>query len=265
MSSIIEKNQLVELMEWDRQDPTRSSWVSPTHQYFFVGLGKIASTRIKLSLHVLEGYPILERPFPWLHARDRKGASFVPKLADLDLETAATVLTSPNWFRFCFVRNPYDRLLASYKFSMMQEMNPPSAIYNGIKDKIRHQFGYEKRSGRKGGTVSFRDFVEYVLHTQDRKMDYHWCPMQAGLRPDLIAYDFVGYFEHFERDFKYVLQRLEASKTLMTDFLKPINRSSVQQIPLAAFYDWELAERVYEYYKSDFELYGYEKNSWLFM
>jgi len=260
----MQNNPVAEFMEWDQQDPTRSSWVSPKHKYFFIGLGKVASTRVKLSLHILEGYPILERPFPWLHARDREGAGFVPKLADFDRDTVAGILASPEWFRFCFVRNPYDRLLAAYKFSMMQEMDPPSPVYNAIKDEIRQQYNYASRAGCNGGIVNFRDFVHYVQHTQGRKMDYHWCTLRSGLRPDLIDYDFTGYFEHFGRDFKFVLKRLGVKKELMSSLLEPVNHSKAKKTPLAAFYDWDLAEQVYEIYKEDFETYGYKKNSWLF-
>lgn len=264
-NSIIQQQSAVsEFIEWDQQDLTRSSWVSPRYKYLFIGLGKTASTRIKLSLHTLEGYPVLERPFPWLHARDRAGADFVPKITNFDLETATEILTSPKWFRFCFVRNPYDRLLAAYKSNIILEMNPPSPIYTAIKKDIRQKHNYEGRTGRKGGAINFSDFIQFVQDTDTLKMDYHWCSLKSGLRPDLIDYDFVGYFENFQQDFRTVLEQLHVEEKRITEFLAPINQSGVKKIPMAAFYNWDLADQVYEIYKEDFETYGYERNSWLF-
>ena len=257
-------HKIIEFIEWDKKNPSSSSWVSPTHRYFFVGLGKTASTRIKLSLHLLEGYEIMETPFPWLHARANTDTSFVPKLSDFDPAKAAEVLTSPEWFRFCFVRNPYSRLFAAYKMFIMQEVNPPSSYYNNIKARIRGKYDYTRRAGRPDATVSFRDFVRYVQETLGQEQDYHWCSMRWGLRPDLIKYNLVGSFENFNHDFRLVLQRLGVNDELMPALLEPVNQSDAKHISLAAVYDWDLADQVYALYKDDFETYGYEKNSWLF-
>jgi hypothetical protein len=254
-----------EFIAWEKQDPCSSSWVSPNHQYFFLGLGKTASTRVKLSLHILEGYEVIAEPFPWLHARSDSQESFVSKLSDFSSDQAIEILTSPEWFRFCFVRNPYDRLFAAYKSNIMQEMDPPSPYYTQVKDKIRDLFDYEGRTNKPNAVISFADFVSYVEQTVAHIPDYHWSPISWGLRPDLIDYDFVGYVENFEADFKTVLQRLNVTDEIMPDLLKPVNQSSVQGIPLSAVYSWDLAERVYNIYKDDFESYGYEKDSWLFM
>lgn len=256
--------KIIEFIEWDKKDPSSSSWVSPTHKYFFVGLGKTASTRVKLSLHILEGYEVIETPFPWLHARSKANESFVPKLADLTTTEAIDILTSPEWFRFCFVRNPYDRLFAAYKAFIMQDSSPPSPYYNKIKEQIRTMYNYHLRTGRPDGTVTFRDFVLYVQETIQEHPDYHWCRMRWGLRPDLIRYDFVGYFENFAEDFKRILQQLGVDSELMPSLIEPVNQSNIHKMPLASVYDWELADRVYEMYKDDFETYGYEKNSWIF-
>lgn len=259
----VDTNKLIEFIEWDKKDPSSSSWVSPTHKYFFVGLGKTASTRIKLSLHLLEGYEIIERPFPWLHARAKANESFVPKLTDFPVQEALNVLTAPDWFRFCFVRNPYDRLFAAYKSFIMRDASPPSPFYSNIREQIRTRYNYAERTGRRDTVVTFRDFVQYVQETLSERQDYHWCQMTWGLRPDLIHYDFVGYFENFAQDFSRVLQRLGVDTESLPKLLEPENQSPIKNIPLAAVYNWELAEQVYEMYQSDFETYGYEKNSWL--
>lgn len=257
---------LIEFIEREATDPSGSftSWVSPKHNYLFLGVGKTASTRIKLSLHILEGYQVLERPFPWLHARSRPDGSYVPKLSDFSTEKLVEILTSPKWFRFCFVRNPYHRLFSAYKSNIMLEMEPPSPFYNRIKEQIRTTRDYPVGAGERAGTVAFRDFVRYVQDTIDKIPDYHWCTLRWGLRPDLINYDFVGHVENFEHDFKRVLLRLGVDADVHASLLEPVNQSGLQRIPLAAVYDWKLADQVYDMYKKDFDTYGYDKTSWLF-
>lgn len=259
----IPDQKINEFIEWDKRDSSSSSWVSTTHKYFFVGLGKTASTRIKLSLHMLEGFEVIETPFPWLHARSKTNESFIPRLADFPLEKATNILTSPDWFRFSFVRNPYDRLFSAYKSFIMQESDPPSPYYNRIKEKIRTTYQYSQRAGLPNATVSFYDFVQYVQETIEQDPDYHWCTLQTGLRSDLIDYDFVGKFENFEADFRQVLQKLSVPNELMPTLIEPVNESNLKNIPLAAVYNWALADQVYGLYKADFEAYGYQKNSWL--
>lgn len=262
-TSIMNNHQLIAFIERDKTDTSTSSWISPMHKYFFVGLGKTASTRIKLSLHILEGYEVIETPFPWLHARTKTDETFIPRLSNFDLTEAHHILTSPDWFRFGFVRNPYDRLFSAYKSFIMQEVIPPSPFYNNIKEKIRTTYDYMLRAGMPNATVSFRDFIKYVQATLEQEPDYHWCTMTGALRPDMIQYDLVGYFENFNEDFKKVLKKLGVNDELMPELLEPVNVSNLKNLPLAAVYDWDLAETVYDLYKEDFKIYGYKKNSWL--
>ncbi len=266
MSLVSGNHELATFVERHRDDPSSclTGWVSPGRRYFYMGLGKTASTRIKLALHLLEGHSILQRPFPWLHARSSSDVSFVPNLTDFDLQQSLEILTSPEWFRFCFVRNPYHRLFSAYKSNIMQEMTPPSPIYNDIQDRIRETQNYARRAGRPGGTVTFRDFVGYVEQTIVEEPDYHWCTATWALRPDLIDYDFVGRVENFEVDFRQVLGRICEDSDSVESLIEPVNRSNVRGIPLAAVYDWELADRVYDIYEADFEMYEYEKSSWLY-
>jgi hypothetical protein len=60
---MIERKQLETLLD-DHQRRHLSlwghTWASPAHKYLYVEVGKAACTKIKLSLHQLEGYPLLE-------------------------------------------------------------------------------------------------------------------------------------------------------------------------------------------------------------
>ena len=60
-----------------------------------------------------------------------------------------------------------------------------------------------------------------------------------------------------------ILQQFGADESVLNAVAERKNPTT--QLPLAAAYDWKSAERVYALYQSDFEAFGYEKNSWLFI
>ncbi len=258
---MMDTNQLRALLDSHRQ--TRGSlwwhtWASPAHKYLYVAVGKAACTKIKLTLHRLEGYPVLERA-ALVHNRDHAGSMFVPRLTDFPNAEAIEILTSSEWFRFCFVRNPYYRLFSAYKSKML---NYRDSQYQPVRDEIRHRYGYPLRDGRPAGMVAFRDFVRYVEGIADQDRDFHWRSQTALVMPAVIEYGFIGHMETFQHDFEHVLQRLGASAELMATIPELVNPTT--KLYHAAAYDRELATRVYDMYRSDFEAFGYDQDSWLF-
>ena len=87
------------------QTLTYHSWVSVDHKCVCVTVPKIACSRIKLTLHLLDGNPDVA------NLGDVHDAGL--HLASFATERIVEMLTSPEWFSFCFVRNPYDRLLSA--------------------------------------------------------------------------------------------------------------------------------------------------------
>jgi hypothetical protein len=234
------------------------SWASPVHKYLYVAVGKAACTKIKLSLHQLEGFPPLENG-SYVHDRDRPGIPFVPRLTDFTNAEAIEILTSPEWFRFCFVRNPYYRLFSAYKSKMLNYLDPQ---YQPVRDEIRSRWNYPIRDGHPSGMVAFRDFVTYIEEQADPDRDFHWRSQTAIVMPDIIKYNFIGRMESFAQDFEQVLRRLNASAELIAAIPEAVNPTT--KMYHAAAFDRELASRVYDMYRDDFMCFGYDRDSWLF-
>lgn len=228
------------------------SRVSTQHRYIAVAVPKVACTTIKRTLHELEGLPRTERlVFDHEAGEQMRLARFGPK-------KVAGWLTSSDWFKFTFVRNPYDRLLSAWKSKIL---DPRDQQYAPVRDRIRHAFGYPARDD--APVVAFGDFVRFVTSKADPAMsaDGHWERQTIVGRHDLIPYDFVGRFESFGNDLGTVLGRLAAPASVRALAEEVTNPSS--DIPMAAAYDSELAAIVYDYYRDDFDAFGYERESWL--
>jgi len=234
------------------------TWVSPIHRYFCMTIPKTACSKIKFVLQALEGLPLPPDPFD-VHVRNTPGYRFVPSLTDFATAEGVEILTSNDWFRFAFVRNPYARLFSAYKQKVLDLTSP----YIGFRAAIRQHAGYPTPPDGALGYVGFADFVHYIATQPDELRDGHWKSQIGTLHLDVISYDFIGRVETFEQDFTQVLQRFQAPPALLATLTERVN--TTVKLPLAVAYNKALADSVYTLYRADFETFGYTQDSWMFM
>jgi hypothetical protein len=234
------------------------TWISPRHRYFCMAIPKNACTKTKLVLQQLDGLPLPLEP-DRIHYRDEAGLAFLPSIADFSSAEGVEILTSPDWFRFAFARNPYARLFSAYK-SQVMDLNSP---YVGFRESIRQAAGYPTASGATPGRVGFADFVAYIGGQTDGQRDGHWKSQTGSLHLERIRYDFIGRVESFAVDFAGVLRRFGASPELLSSLAERVNTTPA--LPLAAAYGKRLADTVYAIYEEDFERFGYARDSWMFL
>jgi dermatan 4-sulfotransferase 1 len=233
------------------------TWVSPIYRYFCMTIPKSACSKIKLVLQELEGLPLPPDPFD-VHTRNTPGYRFVPSLTKFST-AEGDILTSNDWFRFAFVRNPYARLFSAYKQKVLDLTSP----YIGFREAIRQQAGYPTLADGAFGNVGFADFVHYIATQPDEFRDGHWKSQTGTLHLDRIRYDFIGRVETFEEDFTHVLQRFQAPPALLATLTERVNTTI--KLPLAVAYNKALADLVYTLYHADFATFGYAQDSWMFM
>ena len=162
----------------------------------------------------------------------------------------------PDYYVFSFVRNPYDRFASAWKWGQLKlekEGNLP--FYS--KDR----------------PVSFEEYVLLVTDFNYRKDnqglwseydEYHTLPqfeffpnLNGGhyftdkINPDFTC-DFVGRFENINEDFNKVCSSIGTKELKLPH---AYNSKTFKQS-----FEWtdELKEKVYNYYKKDFELFNYE-------
>jgi hypothetical protein len=133
-----------------------------------------------------------------------------------------------SYFKFSFVRNPWDRIVSEYRFR-----------------------GYQ-------GVENFRTFVLRELPEPSWSDEYrHIVPQHELLcnpEGDLLV-DFVGRFESFQEDFNKVCNRLSISSII----LPHVNRSlqAGRHPHYTEYYDDEAREFVGSLYSGDVEMFGY--------
>lgn len=141
------------------------------------------------------------------------------------------------FFKFTFVRNPWDRLVSTYFF-----------LKGGGVNEIDRRFAAENLARYD----SFTAFVEGWLSEQNVWSWVHFKPQHyficdANLR---VRMDFVGRMENIADDFRAICRRLD-----VTAELKWTNRGDHE--PYRHYYTDALRERVAAIYADDIAIFGY--------
>lgn len=154
-----------------------------------------------------------------------------------------------DFFKFAFVRNPWDRLVSCYLDKLAKGRpglhSPPSLaakVYPGM---------------------PFAEFVEIVSQTSDSEANIHFksqcaviCDSDDGI-PDgkQIMADFIGRFESLASDFDTVMERVGVGRVQRIPHLRKSKAREARPYPV--FYDDRLRTLVYQRYKDDVDLFGY--------
>ncbi len=145
-----------------------------------------------------------------------------------------------DYYKFAFVRNPYDRLVSCYKNKIIE---------NRKKEDINIRNNFSKN-------MSFNDFVKEVSKIPDIRADQHIKSQSFFLeykKTGKLLVDFVGRFENLEEDYKKICKKIGMKpKDKLSSKNKSKNRKSYKD-----YYDEETKKLVRERYKRDFELFGY--------
>lgn len=140
------------------------------------------------------------------------------------------------FFKFCFVRNPWDRLVSAYHYLRQGHPNSP------VVEILQRSDG-------------FADFVMHMLREKVVARELHIRPLHSFVvdRNGRLAVDFVGRFEHLARDCDVVARRLGVSCSLRVQ-----NRSPHEDY--RTYYDDQTRRIVEEFYRRDIELFEYHFN-----
>lgn len=144
-----------------------------------------------------------------------------------------------DYFKFAFVRNPWDRLLSAYYFLKQGGFNSAD------------RYWAEEHLG------AYRDFAAFVRGwvTPDNVRSWvHFRPQTDYLQvPDGVAgMDFIGRFENLEADFEQVCNRLGIRRRL-----ESTNADNRKKPSYADYYDAETRELVADVYRQDVVQLGY--------
>ncbi|MEO1081860.1 MAG: sulfotransferase family 2 domain-containing protein [Pseudomonadota bacterium] len=144
------------------------------------------------------------------------------------------------FFKFAFVRNPWERLYSAFRFLSK----------GGINEKDR-----EFQADVLSNYSEFSDFVLRWLDADTAQSKVHFRP-QYGFLFDAsrrLSVDFVGFYETLEDDFNFVAQQIGVDTSL-----PHLNSSGITE-DLNEVYSPEMIDKVGALYAADIDTFGYSR------
>jgi len=208
----------------------RELLVSYKHKFIFIHVYKVAGTSVRAALR-----PYAEEPHflgKVLRKLNVQAPSLIKRLRVFPHHAKATEVrrllgseTYDGFFKFAFVRNPWDWQVSLYHFMLKDPKHPQHRLM-----------------------CSFKDFDEYLEWrvTEDRQFQKDFVIDEKG---DVIV-DFIGRFETLEEDFGKVCERLNIDARL-----PHLNTSGHRDY--RSYYNPRTIKMIEEHFRGDIEFFGY--------
>ena len=192
-------------------------------------------------------------------------------------------------FKWCFVRNPYDRLFSAYLYLQAGSKRKPAMRWLGVIESGQRVL----HAGQQPGPSELDDelsslynqyrtpmtsFESYVLNLKEiKKMSInHLKEQHSFISFENITMDFIGRYETIEQDWNYISNKLYNRKIHLhtlndsLEYVKAAHESDkiVDHLPMEfkpknknymSRYTPEMIKVVNEVYSKDFELFGYTR------
>ncbi|XP_071966029.1 carbohydrate sulfotransferase 11-like [Antedon mediterranea] len=228
---------------------------------------KVACSNWKRVMMVLNGYPKEIEDITGPEAHELNG---LPLLSSLSNAKKAHVLA--NYTKFMIVREPFLRILSAFKNKF--EMNfdrRTNTIFQRFAKKIMRK--YRQKASRSdlstGRGLKFNEFVSYLTDpAQITKFEAHWQEMYKLCSPCKVNYDYIVKLETIKDDSDFILKSFKVShlaKFPPADVQKgkPTNSSGKYDTSYRKLSP-ELINKLWDVYKTDFDLFNYSKPEYLF-
>ncbi|KAM9836065.1 carbohydrate sulfotransferase 10-like [Aulostomus maculatus] len=248
-------------------------YVSDKNKILYCQIPKLANTQWKKILMVLNGaYPDVKK-IPDKIANDQKKNGLI-RLSSFSSQDITTRLHT--YFKFFIVRNPFERLMASFndKFVKNPKFEPwyrhdiaPAPLAKTLNSKLDNAIA--------NAGLQFQHFARYLGDVGNRKrLDQQfgdhivdWMTYAELCAPCEINYNVVGHYETLQKDAPYILRAAGISKLVSFPAIHPaitrFNKTRMQD--LFSGVRKEDIRNLYARFQGDFRLFAYPRPDFLMM
>ncbi|MFC1792607.1 sulfotransferase family 2 domain-containing protein [Planctomycetota bacterium] len=227
-----------------------SAQIIALHDYraIYFPIPKVANTSLKAVCSDLLGDTVDEK---FLQPGWKQSAFRIPD-SIRDLQKKGVIIDRydlqdyGDYWKFAFVRNPWDRLVSCYK----QKIREPGYNYKSFKDGVAGSL--LKHKVFRGG-MSFSDFVDEVAKISDEIADKHFRSQHTFITDKNKSFlvDYIGHLEDIDEGFRFVCRKIGATEVELPHLLKTDRK------PYQEYYDDETKSTVHMRYATDIEMFGY--------
>ena len=174
-------------------------------------------------------------------------------ISDLNTLLAREGKNTQDYFKFCFTRNPYDRLVSAFCYTLDKISDKNDYHW----DQYRHSYKIiESYIDPDHKINSFRNFItseDFEDLYRGNKLPVHFKPQYDFIRVgNQLNMDFIGKVESISEGLDFLCQKfnLETSQA---------HENKTDHISYKTFYDLETRKVVMNLYHNDFYPLGYRK------
>jgi hypothetical protein len=197
-----------------------------------------------------ESHPFIEHKFIFVHVPKSAGiavaSSLFGDIADthrriVEYQTMLSKREFDSFFKFTFVRNPWDRVVSAFFYLKKGGINARDQAWS---------------SKNLASYSDFDSFVKSWINTKNINSQWHFRPQWQficlpGKRQPAV--DFVGYFENLANDYTYIRKKLGIGVELQNK-----NAAGNRDRDYRSYYNNETKRIVTDAYSRDIELLGYD-------
>jgi hypothetical protein len=212
--------------------------ISYSNKFIFIHIPKVAGNSIRkaLSPYIPRNYfgNLLNKSATLL-GEDRlfrkayiptRFKVFPPHIWAMRLQKYIPEYMFDKYYKFAFVRNPWDRLVSFYHFILARPQHNRHHIIKTFND--------------------FPAYIDWIVENDVRLQKKHVADKNGN-----IIVDYVGRFENISNDFSHISNQIG-----VTASLPHINIS--QREDYKNYYTDELAEKIFIAFREDIEFFGYQ-------
>ena len=170
------------------------------------------------------------------------------------------------YFKFTFVREPFERILSAYKDKFVYPRFPPGRLkLHGSAILRSARPNASRRALEKLDDITFREFIEYLVTKGSNKstpvMDWHWdnyvniCGMCA------VSYNFIGHYETLDQDIADFTEAAGLSPEDAKRFDARAKNKSDTASSLLSYYSQipiEWIDILGQLFRANFEMFNYD-------
>lgn len=207
--------------------------ISDSHEFIFLRMRKAASTSMQ---EILRPYCITPPPGKFAHLKSRSRLEwnyqrYVPRMHEsiLAVKRLMPAELFSRYFKFAFVRNPWERLVSEYEYILKRQQH-----------------------GRHARVKSLAGFTEFI-HMQIPRSDAYQVNMLCDENGDLLM-DFVGKLENLDDDWRTVCERIGIPYQALPQ------RNVTQHRRYEEYFDQNSIELVARHWAKEIDLFEYSFN-----
>ena len=171
------------------------------------------------------------------------------------------------YFKFTFVREPFERILSAYKDKFVHRRWTDRKIREFHGREILRNFrpNASKNALEKLNDITFREFIEYLVIKGSNEstpvMDWHWDNYVNICGICAINYDFIGHYETFDQDLADFKEAGELSPEDAKRFDARANIKSDTASSLLSYYSQiptEWIDIIGRLFRANFDMFNYD-------